>query len=146
MADNHTVVFYSKSTKMRDVHGVQISGETETHVELGYKKIPKIVIGSKKPYHGYYYFYSHKELHDFLNPNADFETEYMLLDRLRSDCDYYLGYGNRNTEKLWAKNVKDQIAKMRELYAKLPEKPEWLTEADIDNYESDMLEGNGDVG
>ena len=25
----------------------------------------------------------------------DKKFEYMMLDRLRSDCDYYLGYGNR---------------------------------------------------
>lgn len=141
MTDDHSVVFYSKSTKMRDVHGEQVLKETETHIVLSDREIPKVIVGSKRPYHGYYYFYSHKELHDFLNPSVDFETEYMLLDRLRSDCDYYLGYGSRSPAVLWAGDVKDQIAKMRELYALLPVKPEWLTEADIDNYERDMLAG-----
>ena len=30
---------------------------------------------------------------------------YQLLDRLRMDCDYYLGYGNRNPRYLWAGSV-----------------------------------------
>src|SRR5699024_10546555 len=35
-------------------------------------------------------------------------------------------------------NVREQIAKMRELYALLPEKPEWLTMEDIDRYAQRM--------
>ena len=51
----------------------------------------------------------------------------MLLDRLRADCDYFLGAGGRSEKHLWAGNVHTQIKKMRELYDALPEKPEWLT-------------------
>ena len=51
----------------------------------------------------------------------------MLLDRLRADCDYFLGAGGRSEKHLWAGNVHAQIKKMRELYDALPEKPEWLT-------------------
>ena len=69
------------------------------------------------------------------NPQA---YEYMLLDRLRSDCDYYLGNGNRNDKYLWAGNVDGQIAKMKELWNKLNEKPEWLTMEDIENYAKEM--------
>ena len=70
--------------------------------------------------------------------NADFSFEYQLLDRLRTDCEYFLGNGNRAEKHLWADSVDAQIAKMRELYDLLPEKPEWLTEADIDSYEQRM--------
>ena len=76
--------------------------------------------------------------------------DYMLLDRLRSDCDYVLNTYDRPetpgdiplSERelaerfLWAGNAKDQIAKMREIYNRLKVKPEWLTAEDIDYYES----------
>lgn len=67
-----------------------------------------------------------------------YESEYQLLDRLRTDCEYFLSYGNRATKNLYTGNVEEQIAKMRELYNILPEKPEWLTEQDIDRYEKLM--------
>lgn len=67
------------------------------------------------------------------------EFEYRMLARLKSDCDYYLGNGNRNAEhSLWAKNEDGQIAKMREIYNQLKEKPEWLSEEDINNYAKEM--------
>lgn len=71
------------------------------------------------------------------NP-SDYSFEYQLLDRLRSDCEYFLGNGNRAEKHLWAESVDGQIAKMRELYQLLPEKPEWLTEQEIDSYEQRM--------
>jgi len=64
--------------------------------------------------------------------------EYRLLDRLRSDCEYFLGAGNRSEKHLWAGSVRAQIAKMRELYDTLPEKPEWLTKEVIDDYAERM--------
>ena len=67
------------------------------------------------------------------------QFEYQLLSRLKLDCDYFLGVGNRYEGHLWAGNAQDQIAKMRELYAILPEKPEWLTAQDIDTYAESML-------
>ena len=64
-----------------------------------------------------------------------------LLSRLKMDCDYFLGAGERAEKHLWAGSVEAQIAKMRELYDVLSEKPEWLTEQDIDRYESRMTGG-----
>ncbi len=64
--------------------------------------------------------------------------DYRLLSRLKDDCDYFLGAGGRAEKHLWAGNVDEQIAKMRELYAALPEKPEWLTLEDIDRYAQRM--------
>ena len=63
---------------------------------------------------------------------------YFLLSRLKADCEYFLGAGGRAEKHLWAGNVREQIAKMRELYAALPEKPEWLTQEDIDRYAQRM--------
>ena len=36
----------------------------------------------------------------------DNRFKYQLLDRMRSDCDYFLGYGHRNELQLWAENSK----------------------------------------
>jgi hypothetical protein len=65
---------------------------------------------------------------------------YMMLGRLQSDNEYYLGNGNRYEKHLWAGNVKDQIAEMKKLYNELPKhlKPEWLSMTDINNYEKKM--------
>ena len=64
--------------------------------------------------------------------------QYRLLDRLRSDCEYFLGAGNRSEKHLWAGSVRAQIAKMQKLYDTLPEKPEWLTKETIDDYAERM--------
>ena len=66
------------------------------------------------------------------------QNDYMLLSRLKADCDYFLGAGGRAEKHLWAGNVREQIAKMRELYAALPDEPEWLTMEDIDRYAQRM--------
>ena len=70
--------------------------------------------------------------------SADRSGDYALLDRLRADCDYFLGAGGRSEKHLWAGNVHAQIKKMRELYDALPEKPEWLTAEAIDCYAAQM--------
>ena len=62
----------------------------------------------------------------------------MLLDRLRADCDYFLGAGGRSEKHLWAGSVYAQIKKMRELYDALPKKTEWLTAEAIDRYAVQM--------
>lgn len=66
---------------------------------------------------------------------------YMMLSRLKSDCDYYLGNGNRNPKSLWSGDESKQIAKMREIYNGFSDedKPEWLTKEDIDKYEDMMV-------
>ena len=69
---------------------------------------------------------------------ADNGQEYRLLDRLRADCEYFLGAGNRAEKHLWAGSVYAQIVKMRELYDALPQKPEWLTKEMIDDYADRM--------
>ena len=69
---------------------------------------------------------------------VDHSGDYVLLDRLRADCDYFLGAGGRSEKHLWAGNVHAQINKMRELYDALPEKPEWLTTEAIDRYAAQM--------
>ena len=71
-------------------------------------------------------------------PALEQNPDYRLLDRLRADCEYFLGAGSRAEKHLWAGSVWAQIAKMRELYDTLPEKPEWLTKETIDDYAERM--------
>ena len=75
---------------------------------------------------------------DELPAFVDHSGDYVLLYRLRADCDYFLGAGGRSEKHLWAGNVHAQIKKMRELYDALPEKPEWLTAEAIDRYAAQM--------
>ena len=66
--------------------------------------------------------------------------KYQMLDRLKSDCEYFLGNGNRNEKDLWADSVEEQIAIMKALWNSLEEKPEWLSMEDIENYEKEMAD------
>lgn len=75
------------------------------------------------------------------NPlDYDPKFRYMLLDRLRSDCEYFLGNGHKNEKDLWGLTVPDHISAMRELWHSFPddEKPEWLTLKQIQKYEQLM--------
>lgn len=70
---------------------------------------------------------------------AQIDPNYQLLARLQQDCKYYLGYGQRAKKHLWAGDEAAQIKKMRELYAGLLEKPEWITLEEIAQYEAAMV-------
>lgn len=65
---------------------------------------------------------------------------YMMLSRLKSDCEYFLGFGNGSERQLHQGNVEDQIKMMKELWNNLPVKPEWLTMDEINDYEAKMLQ------
>lgn len=67
---------------------------------------------------------------------------YMMLDRLRSDCEYYLGYGNRNKNRLHENDEKLHIERMKERYNNCPVKPEWLKYEKILEYEKLMCNNN----
>lgn len=72
----------------------------------------------------------------------DESFRYQMLDRLRSDCNYYLGYGNRSANALWARGDEaGQILHMVALYQSFPDdkKPEWLTADDIESFAVQML-------
>lgn len=71
----------------------------------------------------------------------DLTFRYQLLGRLKADCEYYLNYGNRNTNRLWAGNENRQIELMKRLHDSLPdnEKPEWLTMDEIVAYGKIMI-------
>lgn len=66
-----------------------------------------------------------------------------LWGRLKLDCDYYLKTGAE--KHLWAETVEKQIAKINELYEKMPENA-YFTREQIDDYEKKMLAiKNGEV-
>ena len=85
--------------------------------------------------------YLKESIEDVLKKDDEFR--YQLLGRLKSDCDYYLGNGNRSDKSLWAGNVKDQIQTMKDLYNSFSDdmKPDWISLEDIDNYEKEMTDG-----
>lgn len=66
---------------------------------------------------------------------------YQMLSRLKMDCDYYLGNGNRYKKHLWAGDEQKQIEEMKKLYNSFADdkKPEWLTLNDILQYEKSMV-------
>ena len=68
---------------------------------------------------------------------------YMMLDRLKQDCNYYLGYGGRNPNILWAGNEEDQIENMKVLWNTFSDEdtPEWLTWDDILEFERQVIKG-----
>lgn len=68
---------------------------------------------------------------------------YMMLSRMKQDCDYYLGNGNRSTNHLWAGDEKSQIENMKTLWNSFSDegKPEWLTWAELMEYEERMCDG-----
>jgi len=66
---------------------------------------------------------------------------YMMLGRLRSDCDYYLNYGNRNKKCLHNLDEKEHIEHMKQLHNSFTEgkKPMWLSYDKILEYEQSMI-------
>lgn len=71
-----------------------------------------------------------------------YEFEYRMLSKLQSDCEYFLGYGNRSPSILCNDSVQNHIAQMKELWNGFPadQKPEWLTWEQLLQYEKAMTE------
>lgn len=63
--------------------------------------------------------------------------EYMLLVRLKQDCQYFIENKGGN---LWGITPTSHISKMFELYNQLDEKPIWLSTNEILKFRSDMDE------
>ena len=69
------------------------------------------------------------------------EFDYMMLDRLKSDCDYFLGYGAGSEGNLYYQDVNKHCNEMKKLYDSFSdtEKPVWLTAEQIEKYKTDMF-------
>lgn len=79
----------------------------------------------------------------YKKPRSD-KFNYQILARFKSDADYYLGNGNRNSKDLYYENPKEHIKQMKLIYKRLPKdgKPKWLTSKEIREYEKRMLDPN----
>ncbi len=66
--------------------------------------------------------------------------DYMMLDRLKTDCDYFLGNGDGFLGHLYYKNIDRHIEEMEKIYESFSneEKPEWINLEDIKNYKEKM--------
>lgn len=66
---------------------------------------------------------------------------YRLLDRMRCDCEYYLGNGGRHPKHLWADTESEHIEIMESIWNHFAEKdkPEWLTLEQIEKYKKEMV-------
>jgi len=73
-----------------------------------------------------------------LPSTQDLTFDYMFLDRLRCDLEYYFGFGNRSAKVLYYADVHEHIEEMKKRLDAFPKdkRPEWLTEDDISQYES----------
>ena len=65
---------------------------------------------------------------------------HLVLERLKGDCDYYLGFGKRNRKVLLWEDELKQIQNMKDAWNALDEsdKPEWLTWEQILEYENKL--------
>ena len=79
----------------------------------------------------------------FLAQYTGANFRYMLLDRMRSDCEYYINYEMNcppQYNHLWADHdPKAQITYMKYLWESFEEKPEWLTMEEIERFERVMV-------
>lgn len=68
------------------------------------------------------------------------ESDYMLLGRMKSDCEYFLGNGSGYEGHLWGGNVGTICNEMERIWSSFAdeEKPEWLTMEQIKEYRTKM--------
>lgn len=64
--------------------------------------------------------------------------EYMMLSRLIQDAKYFIDYPD--LKHLWARTLDEHIKQMKEQYAKLDPKPEWISEDEINDLAKQMKE------
>jgi len=73
-----------------------------------------------------------KSIDDILNGEDSFK--YQMLSRWKSDMEYYFGHGKRRESNLWGGNFRNLIDNMVRVRDSLSEKPDWLTDHDIEDY------------
>ena len=78
------------------------------------------------------------EFKEWIN-HQEITYRYQLLGRMKSDCLYFLGFGNGRSE-LWGGTIINHIDFMQTLYSLIAEKPEWISEEDIEQFKQRMLE------
>ena len=73
-------------------------------------------------------------------PSSEDRFNYMMLSRLKMDCNYFLGFGNGHVKHLYYDTIDEHISEMKKLYNSFSDdkKPEWLTLDEIIEYENEM--------
>lgn len=127
------------ATQNNDKKAKQIAADTErTAYRNTYENGKRIEsVRLYDPYGDEFYIVGSDELYYEPLPR-EIAFQYQMLSRLKSDCEYYLGHGNRNENHLWAGNVVDHITEMKNRWNALAAKPEWLTMEQINEYERRM--------
>ena len=68
------------------------------------------------------------------------QFNYMLLDRLRMDLDYFFGNGQLHVKHLFYEDVNVHMRAMINLWKSLPLKPEWLRATKLIEYKKKVGE------
>lgn len=112
------------------------------------KKYPQLKGYETENHRGVWFYLNDINLKESIDTSEythkDSKFKYMLLDRLKQDCEYFLGNGNGAEKHLWAGNIDDQIKLMKDLYNSFSDsqKPEWISMEDIEKYEEEMKSYN----
>lgn len=83
------------------------------------------------------------EIDEVASSNNQFK--YMMLSRLKDDCDQYLGpCYNRDPKRLWAEDEATHIECMKRLFNSFSDtdKPQWLSEKELLDYERELLDSS----
>ncbi len=82
-----------------------------------------------------------KEMKNIIETEKDEKFKYMMLDRMKSDCNYFLSFDKQSEKCLWSGNAKDHIEDMKALYNSFPDdkKPEWITLEQIQEFQHLMI-------
>lgn len=92
-------------------------------------------MGKKRQYRNHIKLLIMKAITDLTKYSKNEQYLYMLLSRMKMDCNFYLGYGNRNKKYLWGGSEEAHINEMKCIHNYLEKKPEWLTMSEIENFE-----------
>lgn len=76
--------------------------------------------------------------HKLVSDNKKYN--YMLLSRLKMDCELFLRRGGGSERSLWSGSIEEIISSMKELWDSFSEKdkPEWLTLEEIEEFHEKM--------
>lgn len=67
---------------------------------------------------------------------AAHKFDYMMLAKLQMDCLYCISTGSKR--QLHYDSVSEHIKAMKDLYHKVPYRPEWLNMSNINQYEMEL--------
>lgn len=150
--DAWSVNSYTEDNKGNKIIIVTKNGKSENTdkdiINAVEKKYPQLKGYETENHRGVWFYLNDINLKESIDTSEythkDSKFKYMLLDRLKQDCEYFLGNGNGAEKHLWAGNIDDQIKLMKDLYNSFSDnqKPEWISIEDIENYEEEMKSYN----